>query len=251
MLRYLTILLILTFYSQAVQAQYYSDKGIYVLNQEEAAHSLTYRTIIDLPEDFNPEHIDSTIGKLAYEIHNHNANVVKIIHRTITNTLYNKTFSQKLDENKFGIYQAELFYTNEPEKVQPVSIYTYLDSLQNDLITDTSKEALIVYFSSPYLQDVDPYPYATFRFKDVKPCKMGKYSICSYIVTEETPISFNIGKKNQFSINVKFGKVYFIEYFPTPLGEVRPADFLWAYRTCRELQKINLQRKQMKEPEEY
>ena len=246
--KYLAFILLITFSIclKTSFAQYYPNQGIFVLKYGQAAHGLLYKSTIDLPENFNPAEMDMHISTLAYDMQTLNANVIRIIHRTITNTKYNKRFT-RAKHYSYGLYQAELFFTTNPDNIQPIDERLYFDSLRSELISDTSKEALLVYFASPRLQNIEEFPVSTLRYNNVPPCKMDRYSVCSFVITKELPIPFNIGYKNPFTINVKFGNVYFLEYLPTPLGPVRPADFLWAYRTCKDLQKINLQRKQMGE----
>lgn len=235
---YIFILLVLTI-NIAAKGQYFPKYGIYVLQWGEAAHGLLYRGTIDFPDNYNANNLDSIVADLAHDMRNHNANTLRIIHRTYTNTKFNKKFSKAKKRYLTHNYEAEIFYANDAENIKPISYKQYDDSLRHSLIGDTTKEALIVFYASPRLQDVDNFPSATLRYPGIAPCKIDRYTVCSIIVKQEIPMHFNVKYKAPFTINIKFGQVYFLEYFPTPLGVVIPGDFLSSYRICSELQKIN------------
>lgn len=232
-----TFILVLLSFNAA--AQYFPKYGIYVLQWGEAAHGLQYKGTIDFPNNYNNDNLDSIMAHLVHDMYKYNANALRIIHRTYTDAKFNKRFTKIKKRYITYNFEAEIFYAHDVENIRPITYQQYNDSLRNVLISDTTKEALIVFFASPEIADVDTFPVATLRYPGLTPCEIDRYSVCSVIVTEEIPMHFNVGYKRPFTIPVKLGQVYFLEYIPTPLGPVKPADFLTGYRICSELQKIN------------
>lgn len=230
---------LLVLFSFSAHAQYFPKYGIYVLQWGEAAHGLQYRGTIDFPNNYNKDNLDSIMAYLTHDMYRYNANTLRIIHRTYTDAKFNKRFTKVKKRYITHNFEAEIFYAHDVENIKPITYQQYDDSLRNVLIKDTTKEALIVFFASPQISDADSFPVATLRYPGLTPCKIDRYSVCSIVVTKEIPMHFNLGYKRPFTIRVKFGQIYFLEYFPTPLGPVKPADFLTGYRICSELQKIN------------
>jgi len=237
--QFLIFTIIATITGLSAYAQYFPKTGLYLLKWGEAAHGLTYKGTIDFPDNYNDDNLDSIITQLAPDMYRYNANTLRIVHRRYTDIKFNKKLTKVKKRYITSNFEAEIFYANDVENIQPITYEQYNDSLRSSLIADTTKEALLIFYTSPQISEVDSFPTATLRYPNVKPCKMDRYSVCSIIVTEEIPMHFNRGYKHPFTINVKFGQVYFLEYLPTPFGLVKPADFLTSYRICSELQKIN------------
>lgn len=244
----ITLVFTLLFFNTGF-AQYFAKQGIYVLHADEYAQGLRYRTTIDFPSNYNENNMDSIVTVLAPELYQLNANTIKIAHRTTIKRKYNKRHT-KFKEMLLEVTVAEIYYVNKNDELQPIPRQQYIDSLRNDLIADTNTEALIVIYPSPFLSQVEEFPVITFSFKGKLKCVIDGPVICSYIVTDDSPMHFNLGKKNWFTIYPEYGQVYFLEYLPTPEGNLMPSNFESSYRICKQIQAYNDEVNMMQIPEQ-
>lgn len=231
--------------SLLTQAQYFENLGIRVLQNGEHAHGMRYRTTVDFPSKYE-DSLEQIITTIATDMYGYNANVIKLNHRLMTNITYNKRGKGKVKE-KYLFVQADIYYANQVEKLKVISIDSYIDSLKRELLRNDTNHALVVIYPSVRLLEEKEFPEVTFSFEGKIKCKLDGPKVCSYEVSKQLPLHFNVGMKGQFTLIPKNGEVYFLEFIPTPRGNFIPADFLIAYRQCKDIQEFNDEQDMMKQ----
>lgn len=237
-LQLLITLAIVATSTPAATAQYFQQQGIYVLQKSEHAHGLRYRKQIEFPADYSKENMDSIVTRLAPILYQCNANTIKIIEAKVRTREYNKRHTKftLVDKN---VVTAELAYADRVDQLQPILLSEYIDSLSLSLIEDPLNEALFVIYPSSVLADEEEFPAITFDYFGKHGCTINGLTVCSYVVKKHTPFIFNLYRQNEFTVYPKAGKVYFMEYLPTPQGNLFLVDFLTGYRSCKEIQALN------------
>jgi|GEM_PF-7059661 len=234
LMKYYLLLISLLIHKLCI-AQYYPEHSIRIIDTGYAPVGADYLQPVDIGKTYyNPnQHLE----ELRMNMKKVGGNVARII---------TTEYTEKKKKHIATI--AEIFKAANPEDVKVVSEQQYTDSLKYALLNDPAKESMIIIFSSPtvYINQRESIyiDFETTSNSVTEGCFLNKNAgICSYITEEEILIHIRIDSKRYYTLDMKPGRVYFVEYDGGSINNAfKPVHFLYGYRTCRSYQKYNTQK---------